>query len=203
MRAPRKAAVAALIALTLAGPLAAQTKPPLKPAEIDKLDLNAVVLTMRDDCAVMKRAFAELVRRHPEISQTAADCGLGGEAAGFDPAPLSDDALAARIEALSAELDALVARGEALQAAGATLDPEVAALLKTPEASPPPPAPATPAKPAPAEEASAKAVPASTKAYCKDLYAKAYSLCGTLGDRSCKFRAADDWSICEKTGRWP
>ena len=44
--------------------------------------------------------------------------------------------------------------------------------------------------------------PADTKAYCKALYGKAYVLCGRE-DHSCKIIAADKWSACLKTGRWP
>ena len=51
-------------------------------------------------------------------------------------------------------------------------------------------------------QAPAKAVPADTKAYCKQMYGKAYMLCG-MSDHDCKFLAADKWERCEQTGRWP
>jgi predicted metalloprotease with PDZ domain len=51
-------------------------------------------------------------------------------------------------------------------------------------------------------EATGKASAADTKAYCKQMYGKAYMLCG-MSDHDCKFLAADKWEQCEKTGRWP
>lgn len=68
-----------------------------------------------------------------------------------------------------------------------------AVLIEKPKAAPATAAPA---------QAPAKAVPADTKAYCKQMYGKAYMLCG-MSDHDCKFLAADKWERCEQTGRWP
>jgi hypothetical protein len=76
------------------------------------------------------------------------------------------------------------------------------------QAKPKPPAPAAaPAaklqSKAPAKAATpAKPVSASTKAYCKTMYARAYALCGSSA-RDCKIIAASNWETCEATGRWP
>ena len=52
------------------------------------------------------------------------------------------------------------------------------------------------------EEPKTSPAPTDTKAYCKQMYGKAYMLCG-MSDHDCKFLAADKWERCEQTGRWP
>ena len=194
-------ALAAVIATAGAtGAPALQQTPVRDSSQIEALDLPGIVVAIQADCAAMRTAMQELTRRYPDEHQDGASCGTPPAAPtpDADLQSLSDDALFAEIEAHSTELSQLVAHGEALQEAGATIDPATATRLGVG-----PPAPADqpivePESPPPAERVSA-----ATKGHCKAMYAKAYSLCGTLGDRSCKFSAADHWSICEATGRWP
>ena len=213
-------ALAAVIATAGAtGAPALQQTPVMDSSQIEALDLPGIVVAIQADCAAMRTAMQELTRRYPDEHQDGASCGTSPAAPtpDADLQSLSDDALFAEIEARSTELSQLVAHGEALQEAGATIDPATATRLGVGSPAPAdqasvnqpadpttqvePPAPAPTAEPA--SPPSAKRVSAATKGYCKAMYAKAYSLCGTLGDRSCKFSAADHWSICEATGRWP
>jgi TolA-binding protein len=171
---------------------------------VDTLDLDGVVRAIREDCAALRQLMAELQRRYPDDREPIT-CALPDGGVAIDVARMDDDTLVETVEARSTRLNQLAARGEALKKTGATLSPALAAELGLPTPSERPAAPKAPTPPAPPRSTKPKPTPTpgGTKAYCKAMYAKAYSLCGTLGDRSCKFTAADHWGICEKTGRWP
>ncbi len=71
-----------------------------------------------------------------------------------------------------------------------------------PRAVAPTAAPGTAGTRTPARSSASAAPGASTKAYCRTMYARAYSLCGASA-RDCKIIAASNWETCENTGRWP
>ena len=154
-------------------------------AEIAALDADQIVEAVTVNTKVIALYVAELHRRHPEVELAQGiEIPKIDAAAEADLRKSSDDAIIAAMESVDGENDKLIARYKVLR-------PEDVPASEKPAAAAVPPA-----KPA------AKVASNDTKAYCKSLYGKAYSLCG-FEDRSCKIVAASDWESCEKTGRWP
>ncbi|MFA9201138.1 MAG: hypothetical protein ACEQR8_08120 [Cypionkella sp.] len=151
------------------------------PAAIAAMDLPALVAAIEANRAAVTHYLAELHRRHPEEVEAPDMTGIPP----LDPASAlalrraDDDRLVRSMERVAAELDALVERGKAL-ASAESAGPAAAPISPKPQATSDP------------DEAP----------YCKKMYARAYSLCG-FDDRGCKMIAANDWGICQKTGRWP
>lgn len=172
------AAAAAMACWSAAGP-AENPIGSRTPAAIAAMDLPALIAAIEQNRAAVMHYLAELNRRHPDEVEAPDLTGI----APLDPAAAlvlrraDDDQLVRSMERVTSELDALVERGRAL------------APGDTPGAAPFSPVP--------------QSVPEPDEApYCKKMYARAYSLCGS-DDRGCKMLAANDWGICQKTGRWP